>query len=88
MTQPLKEKNNFHLITVTIERQYIVPVNTDGITTQVNGWTITEVVQDWFNGLMNINAHHASRDYHHVPVDKIVGIKIHPLNDLSAFPHK
>lgn len=49
-------------ITVTIERTYLVPM-IDAKRTAINGWTVDEVIKDWFTDY-DINRHHASRDTH------------------------
>lgn len=56
----MTEESNFHEIKVTVEVTYWVPKSADKKTV-INGWTIEEVVDDWFNK-HDINYNHATRD--------------------------
>jgi hypothetical protein len=52
---------NFVRIKVTMEVEYFVPMQTETVS-KVNGWTLEEVIDDWFTR-HNINHSHATRDY-------------------------
>ena len=57
-------KQKFKQVTVTVEITYLIPMY-DEQHTQINGWTVDEVVRDWFERY-DLNQHHASRDAHRV----------------------
>lgn len=57
-----KEKHKFLKVTTT--RQYVIPM-IDDKHTQINGWTIDEVIVDWF-GKRFMNSHHAAREGHEI----------------------
>lgn len=72
---PMGEQQKFRTIKVVVERTYLVPV-AKGEHTEINGWTIEEVVEDWFKN-RSINFHHATRDSYHLGSgDKILAIEI------------
>ena len=48
------------LIKVTVEETYFVDM-IDNERTHINGWTIKEVIKDWFEGY-SMASHHASRE--------------------------
>jgi len=50
----------FTKVVVTMEVTYLIPMANDTVT-EINGWTVPEVVQSWFRDF-NIASHHASRD--------------------------
>jgi hypothetical protein len=60
-------------IRVVIERTYIVPM-TGKVCHQINGWTLPQIIENWFKR-WNINDPHATRDgYHFGNGDKILSI--------------
>ncbi len=52
--------NKFKIIKVTVEEKYYVEMHDDRIT-KINGWTIDEVIKDWFIDYP-MGSHHASRE--------------------------
>ena len=63
----------FKIIQVTIKKQYYIPMVDDDtvdedvgkLRTRINGWTIDEVIEDWFKR-HDINLYHATRDSYHI----------------------
>ncbi|MCF8019853.1 MAG: hypothetical protein K9L62_10650 [Vallitaleaceae bacterium] len=56
------EDKKFKILKVIVEEQYIIEMHDDKIT-KINGWTISEVISDWFlNSPMGRS--HATRDNH------------------------
>lgn len=69
----------YKTITVFVRQTYVIPIGEnepkDGHT-QINGWTLKEVAEDWFKH-HSINESHASRHAHHaLGGDKIMGIRL------------
>lgn len=52
------------ILKVTTEENYIVPMHNDKIT-KINGWSIEEVVKDWFV-THALTPSHATRDAHKI----------------------
>ncbi len=68
------KKKKHKILKVTLEKLYLIPMFDDEIT-EINGWTIPQVIHDWFgeNPLGNmINRTHASRDVHEIGGSKKV----------------
>jgi len=65
-----KEPEKFKLITVNMDVQFLVPMATDKFT-KVNGWTLEEVIKDWFMH-SNINAYHCARDRSEIGGSKVI----------------
>jgi hypothetical protein len=65
------------VITVTVQHQYLIPMHDDKTST-INGWTIDEVIEDWFkNERFPLGFHHASREHFEIGgAKKITGIKV------------
>jgi hypothetical protein len=65
----------YAVVRVTVERTYLVPISTaDPSRTQINGWSLKQVAQDWFD--KHANTHfHASRDAHKAG-EKFVAVEI------------
>ena len=57
-------EEKFKIIQVTFTKDYYIPMH-DDTKTKVNGWTIKEVIEDWFKrcGCPWV---HASRDSHEI----------------------
>lgn len=52
------------VIRVIIEEDFMVPIHDDK-RTNINGWTIDEVIEDWFKRY-GLDSHHATRDSHRI----------------------
>jgi hypothetical protein len=52
----------FKVIKVIVEEQYIIDMYDDKIS-KINGWTIEEIIKDWFEN-HSMYSHHATRDGH------------------------
>ncbi|MFW9871615.1 MAG: hypothetical protein ACFFG0_00810 [Candidatus Thorarchaeota archaeon] len=55
-------KKKYKILRVTYEKDYLVEM-IDGERTIINGWTIKEVIDDWF-GRYPLSSFHASREAH------------------------
>ena len=55
-----KALREFRVIEVTVTHHFIVEMH-DKERTEVNGWTLDEVIKDWFED-NSIDHHHATRD--------------------------
>jgi hypothetical protein len=65
----------YAVVRVTVERTYLVPISTaDPSRTQINGWSLKQVVSDWFGKHADTYSH-ASRDYHKAS-EKFVAVEI------------
>lgn len=51
---------NYRVIRVIVQRDYLIPM-ADARHSLINGWTLEEIQQDWFQRF-DINSSHASRD--------------------------
>jgi hypothetical protein len=51
---------NPKIIEVTMKVQFIVPMH-NGTISQINGWTLEEIIDDWFKR-RGPNGYHATRD--------------------------
>jgi hypothetical protein len=50
-------------VRVVIETSWLVPVHQDGETTDINGWSLDEVLREWFEDpRYPPDRHHATRD--------------------------
>ena len=58
------KKPKYKLLKVTIEEMYIIPM-LDEERTEINGWDIDTVIQDWFKDYP-LDSPHAARDAHKV----------------------
>lgn len=58
------EKRKFKILRVTVTEDYFIEM-LDNERTEINGWTMDEVVEDWFKR-HGVGAYHASREYHHI----------------------
>lgn len=65
-----EEQEGFVRLKVTMEVEYFVPIH-KGEVTKVNGWTIDEVKQDWFED-HNINGYHCARDASLIGGSKVI----------------
>lgn len=54
----------YKVIRVLVEESYLVPMH-DKVRTQINGWTLEEVKEDWFQRF-DLNRYHATRDSHRI----------------------
>lgn len=50
----------YKILSVLVKQEYLIKVGEDG-RTNINGWTIEQVVDDWFSN-DRINISHATRD--------------------------
>lgn len=57
-------KDKYTILKVTVEQKFAIPMH-DDIHTQINGWTMEEVIDDWFK-THGITSFHATRDGHHI----------------------
>jgi hypothetical protein len=65
----------YAVVRVLVERTYLVPVSAvDPNRTQINGWTLKQVAEDWFDKHADTHCH-ASRDYHKAG-EKFVAVEI------------
>lgn len=55
-------KKKYKILRVTYEKDYLVEM-IDDERTIINGWTIKEVIDDWF-GRYPLSSHHATRESH------------------------
>jgi len=54
----------FKILKVTVERNYYIPMHDER--SEINGWTIEQIIEDWFKKEKHIKYCHASRDYYHI----------------------
>jgi len=54
----------YKILKVTYEIDYIIDMHDDKIS-KINGWTIKQIIEDWFNN-HNVASGHATRDGHEV----------------------
>jgi len=59
-----ESKERFKILKVTVEKKFAIPMH-DNIHTKINGWTIEEVIYDWFKQHA-MYSHHATRDNYHI----------------------
>ena len=52
------------VIRVTIEEDFLIRVDENG-RTDINGWTVEEVIEDWFKR-HGMDMYHATRDGHRI----------------------
>jgi hypothetical protein len=65
-------------ITVTLTRSYLVKMDAQG-RTDINGWPVGEVVNDWFHRTP-LGRSHATRDSHMVGnSEKLVSVEVNPV---------
>jgi hypothetical protein len=50
------------ILKVTFTEEYMIPMYDDK-RTKINGWTIQQVIDDWFKN-HSLESHHATRDGH------------------------
>jgi hypothetical protein len=56
----------FVVVQVTFTEDYFIPMINDDMT-EINGWSLTEVIKDWFLNLDHpMLSYHATRDGHHI----------------------
>ncbi len=58
------KKEKFKILTVTITQDYYIEMYDDK-KTYINGWTIQEVINDWFKNYA-LDSYHATRDGHKI----------------------
>ncbi len=56
-------KDNYKILKATVELSYYIPM-IDDEKSAINGWTIDQIVKDWFRGQRGgvISGSHATRD--------------------------
>lgn len=59
-----ENKENFKILTVTVKKKYYIPM-IDNVRTKINGWTMEEVLDDWFKQ-HSLASFHATRDGHEI----------------------
>ena len=57
-------KEKFKVLRVTVTEDYFIDM-IDDKKTCINGWTLDELIQDWFEKF-SMGTHHASREYHKI----------------------
>lgn len=68
-------QEKFKILKVTVEQQYYIPMH-DDVHTQINGWEMKDVIDDWFrkHGMFS---HHATRDAYHIGGgDKFIKVEV------------
>ncbi len=75
------KKEKFKILKVLVEQRYYIPM-LDDKRTQINGWTIEEVIKDWFQ-TTSLSSSHATRDGHLIGYSKNV-IKTEVADDLDG----
>jgi hypothetical protein len=50
------------ILTVTVEQKYYIPMYDDK-RSKINGWTVEQVIEDWFK-THSLGSSHATRDAH------------------------
>lgn len=63
MSTTFKE-GNFKIIRLTLKQDYYVEM-LDDKRTAINGWTIEQVIEDWFKR-HSLHSRHATRDAHKI----------------------
>ena len=74
------KKEKFKILKVLVEQRYYIPM-LDDKRTQINGWTVEEVIKDWFEN-HSINSSHATRDGHLIGYSKEI-LKTEVSDDLD-----
>ena len=54
----------YKILRATYEVDYLIEMHDDKIST-INGWTIEEIIEDWFK-LHSLSSYHATRDGHKI----------------------
>jgi hypothetical protein len=54
-------KQKFKIIKVIVEEQYLIEMY-DEEKSHINGWTLPEIIKDWFQGPTPLGTFHASRE--------------------------
>lgn len=72
-------KQKYKVLEVTYTRQYIVPM-IDDERTKINGWSMKDVIQDWFYN-HDLNSHHATRDGSRIGNS----VKLHKVEEIDEF---
>jgi hypothetical protein len=57
-------EEKFKILRVTITKDYLIPMHDDTIT-KINGWTLEQVIEDWFKRYP-LDMYHATRDGHEI----------------------
>lgn len=57
-----ESKEKFKILKVTVEQKYYIPMYDDE-RSQINGWTMEEIIEDWFKRF-SLGHTHATRDGH------------------------
>jgi hypothetical protein len=60
--EKMSNKEKYKIIRVTSTEDYIIEM-IDDKRTYINGWTMEEVIEDWFKRF-SMGVHHASRENH------------------------
>lgn len=70
------------ILEVTVKRYYYIPM-IDNERSEINGWTIDQIIKDWFD---DINQRHASRDRYEIGYSE----KVHSVQTLTEgeFKHE
>ena len=72
--------SEFKVLRVTVQEDYIIEMYDDK-RTKINGWTIKEVIKDWFKGSRMLGFH-ASRDTHRISgTRKYISSEVVDLNE-------
>lgn len=65
------DEDKYKIITVNMDVDFLVPMYDDKMS-KINGWTVEEIIADWFTGRHNINAYHASRNHSEIGGSKVI----------------
>lgn len=57
-------EDKYTILKVTVEQKFAIPMH-DDVHTQINGWTMEEVIEDWFKR-HSMTSFHATRDSYHI----------------------
>jgi hypothetical protein len=57
-------EEKYKILRVTVEEDYIIPMYDDK-QSKINGWTIEEIIEDWFIQHAS-TLYHATRDSHRI----------------------
>ena len=60
----MADERKFKIITVTMTQDYAIEMYDDK-RTKINGWTIQEVIDDWFRKY-SLRTYHATRETHEI----------------------
>lgn len=60
----MANKEKFKVLRVTYTEDYYIEM-IDDERTAINGWTLAEVIEDWFHK-SSLGGHHASREGHRI----------------------